>query len=419
MKQSIGLIILQIFGIALGLVSVFWVAGSLPAREYAIVGIYNIISTLILVFSNTGFETHAIRNVLAWKEKGETDKIKLLITQAITFRTLIAGVIFIPIIGYAAYISSSKFDGQHFGLFILMGFLSISKATNDATVLLLRAFNKYFTAALVSYSVNVFGKLLALLLFIKYGFSVYIYTIMLIPLIITLPVIYMLRSNISFKGVFIRSNIIKGVAEAKFFAVSSYISYVFNFMDILLVSIFLNAEVLGSFTVAKNILAMARTFIENIFDPMIQNLVSFKQNAEQFKIKLNKIFKIKNILLIISIIFIPLVLLFINKVLVLLHISHYPYLSYFVIFIYLSQVALIAAKTKYNYICLFFPQSSYLKITAINAFFALVFFIIIVLINPKFLFLHILLTNILMFIYSEKQFNKPKNPFYNEICTSR
>ncbi|MFA6738575.1 MAG: hypothetical protein WCR89_07460, partial [Bacteroidales bacterium] len=72
MKQSVGLVILQIFGIILGLVSVFFVAGSLPAEEYALVGVYNVISTIVVVFSNTGFETYAIRNVLDWKEKGNT-----------------------------------------------------------------------------------------------------------------------------------------------------------------------------------------------------------------------------------------------------------------------------------------------------------------------------------------------------------
>ena len=77
MKQSIGLVILQILGVSLGLVSVFWIAGSLPPKIYAIVGIYNVISTFIVVFSNTGFETYAIRNVLVWQQLGQNDKIKL------------------------------------------------------------------------------------------------------------------------------------------------------------------------------------------------------------------------------------------------------------------------------------------------------------------------------------------------------
>lgn len=417
MRQSIGLVILQIFGIVLGLVSVFWVAGSLPPEEYAIVGIYNIISTLILVFSNTGIETHAIRNVLAWKEEGKIDQLKLTVTQSITYRTIFASIVFLPIIGYSAYISTHKFNGQYFGLFILMGFLSISKATNDATVLILRSFNKYLAAALVTYTVNVFGKIVALLLFIKYGFLIYIYMIMLLPLITTIPVLLMIKDNIDFKGVFKWSNFKTGVVESKYFAFSSYISYIFNFLDQLLVSIFMSAEILGTFSVAKNILSMAKTFIENIFDPMIQNLVSVKQNMEVFKLKLKRVFKIRNILLYVSILFIPLVYFTIGNILNILQINHYPFLNYFIVFIYLSQVVHIAMKVKYNYICLFYPQSSYLKINTINALLMLLFFVVIVLIDAKLLFLHLLLANIFMYFYSEKQYNNKNNPLNNEICS--
>jgi O-antigen/teichoic acid export membrane protein len=210
-----------------------------------------------------------------------------------------------------------------------------------------------------------------------------------------------------------------GFIESKSFATSSYVSYAFNFLDQFLVSIFLSAEILGSFTVAKNILSIARTFVENFFDPMIQSLVSLKDSIKNFKIKLNKIFKIRNVLLVVSVIFIPFLLFFLDKALVLLRIDHYPYLNNYIILIYLSIIALIASKVKYTYISLFFPQESYLKIKVINALSALVFFIIVASISPKLLFLNTLLTNIVMFIYSEKYFNNKKNPFYNEVCNKR
>jgi O-antigen/teichoic acid export membrane protein len=417
MNQSIGLVILQIIGIFFGFFSVFWIAGSLPAKEFAIVGIYNIISTLILVFSNTGIETKAIRIVLEWKEEGRIDNIKLLITQALVYRTLFATVLFVPVIGYAVYISLNKFDGHYLDLFILMGFLSIANALNDSAVLLLRAFNEYFSAALVTYSVNVFGKIFALFLFINYGFNTYIHAIMLIPLVITLPVLYKLKSYLSFNGVLKKNNIHDVLRESKFFAITSYISFIFNYLDQLIVSVFLSTEALGTFTIAKNIFAISKTFIENIFDPMLQNLVSFKRDLFQFKTKLEKIFRIKNYLLIISAVFFPLVLIFSTNILELLNLNQYLYLKYFIVLIYLSQIVLIATKIKYNYICLFYPQLSYIKITSINALLSVFFLVVIVLVNPKYLFLNVLLTNLLMFVYSEKYFNKPNNPFYNEICT--
>jgi len=410
MKQSIGLVILQIVGVSLGLVSVFWIAGSLPPKIYAIVGIYNVISTFIVVFSNTGFETYAIRNVLAWQQTGENDKVKLIVTQAIAYRTILASFILLPIIGYAAYISAYKFDDQYFGLFILMGLLSIAKAINDATVLLLKAFNKYFAAALVTYSVNVFGKILALILFFKYGFNVYIITIIILPIIVTVPVLYMMRKWINIKGVFYKKNIIEGFRQSKVFALSAYISYVYNFLDQLIISVFMSPEVLGSYTVAKNLLNIGKTFIENIFDPMMQNLVRFKNNIATLHLKLKKIIKVRNILLILSIMFLPFVILFVNEGLSLIRLGHYTYLNYFVIFIYLSQVVHIGLKVKSNYISLMFPSNFYLKLAIINAMFSLLFFILLIVINIKLVFAYIFFTNILILFYSNYLFKKTKKP---------
>ena len=253
MKQSIGLIILQFFGIILGFISVFYVAGSLTPEVYAVVGVYTVISTVIVVFSNTGLETYAIRNVLAWKEIGENDKIKLIITQAIVYRTILAGLIVMPIIGYAIYMSKQKFDGQYLELFIFMGIMGIINATNDATILSLRAFNKYFSAALATYSVNVFGRLLALVLFVKFGFNTYIYTIIFLPLVITIPTIFMLKEWLSMRGVFQKANLIESFKKSKSFGLAAYFSYAFNYFDQLIISIFMSAEILGAFTVGKSL----------------------------------------------------------------------------------------------------------------------------------------------------------------------
>ena len=146
MNQSLALVILQVFGVVLGFVSVFYVAGTLSAEVYAVVGIYNVISIFIVVFSNTGIETHGIRNILALQETGENIKIKLIVTQAILYRIILACFVVLPMIVYAIYVSKQKFEGQYLELFVFMGLFGIAKAINDSTLLLLRAFNKYFAA---------------------------------------------------------------------------------------------------------------------------------------------------------------------------------------------------------------------------------------------------------------------------------
>ena len=409
MNQSLALVILQIIGVLVGVFSVFFIAGSLPSDVYAIVGVYNIISVFILVFSNTGIETYGIRNILSWNNsKSKQNEIKLLVTQSIVFRFLFAMCISVLMLIYVYYISEAKFHGQYLELFIAMSLLSVTRALNDSTILLLKAFNKYFLAALASYSVNVFGKIIALFLFFNFGFSIYIYFLICLPLFITLPVLYLLRKWISFNGVFKKKNIINSYKNSNKFAISSYISYGFNYLDQFLISIFTTAEILGSFTVAKNIFNISKTFIENIFDPLIQNLVRFKNDSNTLNLNLKRIFKLRNILLVVSIILIIPLYIFLDDLIAILQLDKYIYLNFFIFIIYLSQILSIAFKVKYNFISLFYSDRYYLKLTIIYSLSSILFFVFISNFAIKFIFSYSVLTNLLILFYTNMLFKKNK-----------
>lgn len=411
MKQSISLIILQITGVVLGLFSVLYIAGSLPPEIYALVGIYTVVSSFISVFSNTGFETHAIRNVLLWQEAQNHEAIKLIVTQSLVYRGLLAFILQFPMLGYAWYISHTNFNGQYFGLFLLMVVMSIFSALNDSAALLLKSFNMYFASALTSYTVNVFGRLVALFLFFKFGFLIYINFILLLPLLVTVPIFFLLRKWISFKGVFLKSNVKRAIKNSKSFAFSAYISYLFNYLDQLLVSIFLSPEILGSFTIAKGLLQIGKTFIENLFDPQIQGLVKFKSDSNEVMIRLSKIFKFKNIVLVASILSFPIFIFFLHDLLEFINLTSYEYLFYFMVFIFLSQILHIALKVKTNFISLFYPQSYYLRITLLTAVPSLGFFLIISTIDVRLLFVHIALQNSFLLLYSNWLFSKLHNKY--------
>lgn len=419
MKQSIGLVILQILGIVVGVFSVFYIAGSLPPEVYAVVGIYTVISSFISVFSNTGIETQAIRNVLLWKEENKNDLIKLIVTQSLVYRGGVAILLIIPIIGYSYYVSSTNFNGQYLDLFILMAFMSVFKAVNDSAALLLRSFNLFFISALASYSVNVFGRLIALLLFFQFGFLTYIYFILLLPLLVTVPVVFILRRWISFRGVFVKENLIETVKSTKSFAFSAYLSYLFNYFDQLLVSIFMSPEILGSFSVAKSLLNISKKFIENLFDPIIQGVVKFKNNTKKLTIKLRYIYNIQKIVLLVSFTILPFILFFIEDLLSFINLASYKYLTYFVCFIYLSQIVNIALKVKYYLVTLFFPQAFYLKLTALSALLVVFFFAVISILDMRLLFLHLVLKNTLILFYCNFIYSKYSSKFIfkDEICT--
>ena len=175
MKQSLQLVYLQIISIILGFTTLIYVASSLPAELFAITAIYSVTSSLIIIFSNTGLETYAMRNVLVWKENEELDKIRLVISQAIFLRICFAFVLVAPMIVYSYYISKYKFDGEYFSLFVFMTFLSIIAAINESLALLLKSFNKYLSAAFIFFVINILGKILAFVLFLKFVGQLIVY----------------------------------------------------------------------------------------------------------------------------------------------------------------------------------------------------------------------------------------------------
>ena len=95
-KKSIYIILIQIIGIVLGFVSVFLVAGDMEPEVYAIVGIYQIVCNLSLVFTGWGIESTLTREALFWKKQGNKEKIKEYTTQALVSK-LASGIVVIPV----------------------------------------------------------------------------------------------------------------------------------------------------------------------------------------------------------------------------------------------------------------------------------------------------------------------------------
>jgi len=408
MKQSVGLVVLQIIGIILGFVSVFVIAGDLPASVYAVLGIYNVISSTILVFSNTGIETNAIRNILNWLEKGELALIKKTVTQAIFYRTILSAIISLLLLIYCFYISKYKFSDKYLNLFIFMSFASIFRGTNDSIVLLLRAFNNYLAAAFITYSINVFGKIIALILFFYFGFFAYVSFIIVLPLLITVLVLYKLKDYISFDQVIGVNFFMDSMKSNKAFSLSSYISFVFNNLDQMIVSIFMKNDIIGSFTLAKNFFDIGKVFVENIFDPMIQNLVKYKENIKLLQKKIIRINKIKNILFILAIIIFFVFVGYLQNLIVLFNLENYKYLNIFLLIVYLSQIAHVLMKVKYNYIALFFPPKYYFILTLLYSILNIIPMIIILIFQVKFIFVSVLFANLVMILITNHLFKSEK-----------
>lgn len=400
MPQSYKLILLQVISLFLGFFSIFFIAGNIPPELYAIVGVYEVISSISRVFSNLGLETLAIRNILYYKEKGFYNKISELVTQSLYLRILLSILLLIPLNLYAYYISNYKFNGGYLVLFILMTLSSIFISVNDSIILLLKSFNKYFTAAFINFTINILGRILAILGFIIWGFDSYISIIIVLPLFVTFIVVFKIKEWINFKKYISFEKLKANVLKSKHFTLSSYVAYVYNMSDQLLVSLFFSSEVLSSYSLGKRLMLIFRTIIENIFDPVMQKLISIRNQTSLLNEEIGKIIRIKNILLILLVLFIPVLVFSLEDMLLLLGLNHYPYLNTFIICIYLSILAFIQMKIKYNFIVFFYESIYYLKVNLVSAVLSVIFFFLLAKTELKFIFLYIGLTYLLTWLYS-------------------
>jgi O-antigen/teichoic acid export membrane protein len=402
MKQSIWLIILQVVSIVLGLFTTFFVAGSLSSEVYAVVGIYTVISSIISVFSNTGLETYAGRNVLAWNSIGKTEKTKEIVTQAIFVRFLVASFLVLPMILYSFYMSKYKFEDAYFGLFILMSFFSVIKAMNDSINLILKSFNKYLLASISMHSVNVFGRLIALYFFFKFGFLTYIYIILVLPLIVTIPLIYNLRSWIDLSYLRSIKHIMINVKQNRFYTFSAYFNYGIKHIDLMLVSILLPVEITGTYTLLKRIQSIVNNFIANLFDPFMQKITKYKRNIEKWRLQIKMAHKIQTISLLTASFGLVLTYLFLDYFILKISLTQYPYLKIYILMMLFAQVIMIAFKVRYQLIMFFYSPKQTLITAAVYGFSSILSFLLIAPFTIKYLPLFLILSNLIMlvFVYS-------------------
>lgn len=301
---------------------------------------------------------------------------------------------------YAYYMSKVKFNNEYLYLFILMSISSVFSALNNSLEIILKSFNKYFLAALIPFSVNILGRLLALILFIYYGFEFYIYVIMLLPIFITLFVVLKIKKWIIFTGNIKRKTLLMNFKTAKHFKFSTYVTYIYDRLDQLLISVFFSTELLGSYTIAKRILSLGVTIVKNIFNPMIQKLVNFKNHFVELERNILKIMKIRNYLLLLIVFGFPLVYYCTTGLIEIMGLDKYKYLNYFIISIYLSFFFYVLMKVKFTIISLLYESIYYLKLTLFLATMSALFFASFIAIDVKIVFIYLSFSYFITWLYS-------------------
>ncbi|MDO9256699.1 MAG: hypothetical protein Q7U54_14365 [Bacteroidales bacterium] len=382
MKQSIYLVIIQIISIIVGVFTTFFVAAKLPANLYALLGFQAIISSILVSFSNTGLETLGLRNFLSWKESNKFKIINIITTQAIFLRLLIATLIGFILMFYAYFISKYKLDGNYLNFLFLFVLSGIFTAVNDSYMLLLKAHNKFLIAITSSYFVNIFGKFIALLVFIKYGLEQYLYFVIILPLFLTIYLHRLKIHIISWRYMLSKKILFYTLKQSKHFALSSYISFLLSQLDQLLVSLFLPIETMGVFTLIKRIQEMFRTFISNFFDPLLQKTVQFKRDLKETELYLNKILNWGKIALLLFSIGLGVYLLEGSFIIDTIGLSHYPFLFENILYMLISFIFFLLFKIQYYLIATYVKPSSFVKFTVFSSLASISAFVLFVLLLP-------------------------------------
>jgi O-antigen/teichoic acid export membrane protein len=360
-KQSFYIIFIQIVGVILGFVSIYFVAGDMGPEIYSLVGVHGVVAGVVLTFSHLGVETTMMREALYWMEHGDIEKVKEYTTQSIISR-FIGFIILLPfIVGYLIYLYYTKYQCQY--LVILLSFYigSCASALTDSMSLIVRSQGDYVFSQAVKTANNSIVRFLAIFVYISYGASPYLYFYCLIPIPLLLVFYYKIKKYLSWDYVHL-SGTLKKIKDSRNLWLKSYMDYFSNSADSLLVSVLFSPVVMGIFTIYKGFEGMVKAFIEGFFDVIFQRFVKYKGNIQTLMLMERKS-NITRWVVIILIVVLTIVFSFNPHFYIrLFNLSKYDYIVQVIYTLAIVSVLYLVGKNEGNLIALLGPSSIILKI---------------------------------------------------------
>lgn len=350
-KQSLWLLILQVINLIISLFTTFYVASQLTSDVYAVVSITVVISTLSNSFSFTGIDSYIGRNFIFWKSSGHVRYSILMTTNAILYRYLLCLLLQIPIGAYSFFLSEDKLGIEFFPYLLLYGMLCPFNAVTDTTNIILRSNNKYVLAAVLTTLGTFISKLLTLCVFVVWGFKPYLFILSLSNIVVFILQFKIVRNYYSWHSVMPVGKFIKQIVLHKHLLVSSYVNYLYSYVDGLLVSILLPTNVIGSYGIMRQIYNAGKIAVNNLFDPSLLILVKYKNQLKLCKLYLERVVKFQHRLTLVCSVSFVVWMLFLNKLIAFLNIGHYDYIWLYMLMSYLAVLVYIISKVR-QFICL-------------------------------------------------------------------
>lgn len=388
MKDSLKLVIIQLLNISVGLFSIYYVAKEVSPQVYAVVSVGFIITSLVSTFSFFGIEDNLKQNVLFWLKNKQEKRIKVLVSQALFQRLLFYTILIPPLLLYIYFIVNQKFDGSYFNLFLLFLFGGLINALHHSFALILKAFDKFVTVAFSELIIGVLIKTASVAIFILLGFKAYIYCLVFLPILPATLLGVKLVKWMNIKYFTINRSFLRALKNYQWFGYASYLRYLGNYADQLIVSIFLPVEILASFSIAKKVLDIGKIFSSNIFDNLSVKLVTLKgHNSSGLNREFHKLKSLRNkICLLILFLTIP-CLAFINELIVIAGLANYNGLTYLLSFAIIGCLFQLYKNLDENIVRLFLPAKTNLRYEALYSAFGIGTMFTAVLLFPGYFFL--------------------------------
>ncbi len=410
LKKSFIVVIIQIIGLILSLLSIYFIAGDMAPEVYSLVGVYTVIANIYVTFSDLGLETTMMREALYWIEKGDNDKVSEYISQAILAR-FVGFIVLTPfIVIYVIVLSQSKYDGKH--LIILISFIigAVISALNDGFAIVIRSQGGYVFSQLTRTINSYVLKFGGIALYFEFGATVYLmfYSFSSIPVLIVF--IIKLKRFIRFKNIRLKPTLRK-IIEAKYLWLRTDLDYFRNNADGLLVSALFPATIMGSYTIFKTLEQMSKTFIEGFFDVLSQNSVKYKGNYSALVLTEQKFKKARNIFIFIILggtgVFMINPQFFIS----LIHLNKYENLEYLIICIAIVSIVHLIGKYEINAIAFLGTSKHNFKIGLFNFCASVLSFLVVIvlknffgiMIQRVFIYLFNSMVCIYIFVHEKKQ----------------
>jgi len=352
LKKSFIIVLIQLVGSVLGLVTIYFVAGSMEPEVYSLVGVYTVISNIVMTFSDLGIETTMMREVLFWIENNNEEKVVEYSTQALLSRVF-AFLIILPILLiYVFYMNFIKYNGGRLILLLLALVGAQISSMNNAMSLIVRSKGGYIFSQAASTVNNYLLKFAGLGLYFAFGANVYLYFYVLSSIPLSIVYFFKLRHTLDIKYIKLKF-MLKKVYTARFLWLKTDLDYVKNSADSLLVSALFPTYIMGSYTIFKNFEQLSKNIIEGFFDVLSQSTVKYKGKSDELKRQEKKIKSVRSLVILVVILLLGIFSINTQFFIKLVHLSKYDAMSEIIFCIAIITIIHLIGKYEINAIAFF------------------------------------------------------------------